>query len=432
MDTGKGKPTGRMWLRSGVAGMASYLDAAAIVSTGAALVLYKDPLGLSAAAIGALSAALTLAIAVGSLLGGRLGDRFGRRRVFVATVSMLATGAAVLAAAPSRGWLLPGVLLLGFAAGADLPVSISLIGEEAPAGARGKLIALSQLLWYLGMCATQLTGLLVGGLGATGARLLYLHVLLVALLVLALRLRMPESRQWASQRRLARELDAGAAARVTAGRQLLRAPHRRAVASLACFYVLTLVAANTMGQFTTYLYVEVAGTTVQVASGINLAILFFSLAMAALFMRVVDGRHRMRWYTLGAVGFVLYFALPAVLGVHVWSLALAKVIGTFGTALAFEAIFKVWSQEAFPTLLRSTAQGAVMAVARGAAAAAALWTPTLLDTTPRTLFVVLAAVVAVAMLLGPFIERLPKRTLSLGTPGGPAADGGLPAEPRPG
>nr|WP_245240932.1 MFS transporter [Streptomyces spiramenti] len=401
--------------------MASYLDAAAIVSTGAALVLYKDPLGLTAGTIGLLSAALTLAIAVGSLLGGRLGDRFGRRRVFVATVTMLATGAAVLAAAPNSDWLLPGVLLLGFAAGADLPVSISLIGEEAPEEARGKLIALSQLLWYLGMCATQLTGLLVGGLGATGARLLYAHVTVVALLVLALRLRVPESRQWLAQRRLARELDGAAAGRVTAGRRLLRAPHRRPMLLLAAFYVLTLVAANTMGQFTTYLYVEVAGTTVQVASGINLAVLFLSIVLAALFMRVVDGRHRMRWYALGAVGFVLYFALPAVLGVHVWSLALAKVVGTFGTALAFEAVFKVWSQEAFPTLLRSTAQGAVMAVARGAAAAAALWTPRLLDTTPRTLFVVLAAVVAVAMLLGPFIERLPKRTLSLGGSAGSAA-----------
>lgn len=417
MDPGKPALPRSAWVRSGVAGMASYLDAAAIVSTGSALVLYREPLSLTSGTIGALSSALTLSIAAGSLLGGRLGDRFGRRRVFVVTVTMLAVGAAVLATAPGSGWLYPGVILMGFAAGADLPVSIALIAEEAPEGARGKLVALTQVLWYAGMCATQLIGLLAGGMGAAGARVLYAHVAVVALAVLAFRLRMPESRQWSAQRRLARGLRAGEALRVTAGLRLLRPPHLAAVGSLATFYVLTLIAANTMGQFTTYLYVEVAGSTVRVASAINLAILFFSIGMAVLFMRVVDGRYRMRWYAVGAVGFVLYFALPAVFGVHVWSLALAKVIGTFGTALAFEAIFKVWSQEAFPTLLRATAQGSIMALARGAAAAAALWTPRLLDTTPRTVFIVLAALVAAAMLVGPVIERLPKRTLSVGRPG---------------
>ena len=46
-----------------VAGMASYLDAATIVSSGNALVMYQEPLGLSGDQIGVLASALTLSIA---------------------------------------------------------------------------------------------------------------------------------------------------------------------------------------------------------------------------------------------------------------------------------------------------------------------------------------------------------------------------------
>jgi len=46
-------------------------------------------------------------------------------------------------------------------------------------------------------------------------------------------------------------------------------------------------------------------------------------------------------------------------------------------AFAFEAILKVWTQESFPTLLRSTAQGTIVSVARVLAAAIALVTPSL-------------------------------------------------------
>ncbi|MFC9430233.1 MFS transporter [Streptomyces sp. NPDC056987] len=387
--------------------MASYLDAAAIVSTGSALVMYSGPLGLDRSEIGTLASMLTLSIATGALLGGRLGDRYGRRRVFMATVSLMAVGAVLLTAATSSGFLYVGVVVAGFAAGADLPVSISLIGEQAPEGARGKLVALSQVLWYAGIVTTQLIGLLVGDMGATGARILYAHVAVVAVLVLALRLKLPESQQWIDQRRTA-DAGAGGPAAPSVARALLRKPHLKALVGLALFYSLTNLAANTKGQFGAYLYVEVADSTVRVASAVGLATLFISVPMAMLFMRTVDGRNRMRWYTLGAVCFVLSCAVPATFGVHVWTLALGSLVGAAGSALAFEGIFKVWSQETFPTLLRATAQGAIIAFARVVAAAVALWTPMLLDAGPRVMFGALAVVVAGATAVGVVLDRLPK------------------------
>src|SRR6478672_12381174 len=74
------------WYVALVAGMASYLDAATIVSSGNALVMYQKPLGLTGDQIGVLAFSLTLGIAVGAAVGGRLGDRFGRKPVFSVTM----------------------------------------------------------------------------------------------------------------------------------------------------------------------------------------------------------------------------------------------------------------------------------------------------------------------------------------------------------
>jgi hypothetical protein len=79
-----------------LAGLASYLDSATIVTTSIALVLYEKPLHLSSWTIGAVSALLTLSIAVGALVGGRLGDLLGRKRVYAVDLVVYGVGVALL------------------------------------------------------------------------------------------------------------------------------------------------------------------------------------------------------------------------------------------------------------------------------------------------------------------------------------------------
>ena len=63
------------WRVAILAGMASYLDAGSIITSGGALVLYKNHFGITLGQIGELSAMLTFLFAIGALIGGRLGDR---------------------------------------------------------------------------------------------------------------------------------------------------------------------------------------------------------------------------------------------------------------------------------------------------------------------------------------------------------------------
>src|SRR3954453_21513172 len=119
----------KAWYIAVVAGMASYLDAATIVSSGNALVIYQKPLGLTGNQIGVLSFALTMGIAIGAMSGGRLGDRFGRKPVFSVTMIGIVVAMGLNVFAPASAILLAGPTLAGLCTGAALPVSIATIAE---------------------------------------------------------------------------------------------------------------------------------------------------------------------------------------------------------------------------------------------------------------------------------------------------------------
>src|SRR3954469_15729536 len=153
------------WKVAVLAGMASYLDAGVIVTGGGTFVLYRNAFGFAAGTIGILSALLTLLFAIGALVGGRLGDRFGRRKVFTVTMIGLSVGIGLMAGAQNVAMLYVATILVGFSIGADLPVSMAMINEEAPPGAKARLVAFSHVLWMLAIIVVFALQALVGDLG---------------------------------------------------------------------------------------------------------------------------------------------------------------------------------------------------------------------------------------------------------------------------
>ena len=127
----------RHWKLAVAAGMASLLDSAAIISVGVGLALWRDHYHLTVWLVGVLGSALTLFIAVGALVGGRLADLFGRGRLFSVTILGYAAGALGVAVAPNAGVLIGSVIVMGIAAGADLPTSLAVLSERSPREPRG-------------------------------------------------------------------------------------------------------------------------------------------------------------------------------------------------------------------------------------------------------------------------------------------------------
>jgi inositol transporter-like SP family MFS transporter len=126
-------------------------------------------------------------------------------------------------------------------------------------------------------------------------------------------------------------------------------------------------------------------------------------------MRVVDKPARHTWFAVGSGLIVLAWALPALLGPSKSTLVAVMLISGLGNSFAGESVYKVWSQELFPTLLRATAQGVTMAFTRAVAGLAALGTPAFALGHTRMMFDTLFGLALAAAVIGLFwVPRLPK------------------------
>lgn len=392
-----------------ISGMASYIDGGAIASFSTALVMFQEPLGISTGQLGVLLSIITFGVAVGAAVGGRLGDAFGRRPVFLVTVSLVVAGLVILIFAESFPLLFVAAALVGLGAGADLPVSLATISEAAEDRNRGALVAFSQTLWFAAQIVTSVLTVAVGGMGRLGGQILFAHVAAVGLIVLVLRFTIPESEDWKN----ARAEQLVGAHTVRAQKVGIKAVVRDKVllvpfAALLAFYTLTNVASLVSGQYGAYLAVNAANISLQdLATAGLMGGLPVGVVCALLFMRLADTRFRMTVYLVGCVAWVLAFLVPAVFGFSFATLTATITFGTIGGGLAFEAIMRVWAQENFPTLVRSTVQGAVISVGRLVASVTVLFAPLLLSQ-PRVLFAVLGAIAVTGLIIGYIGFRKPR------------------------
>ncbi|WP_406128878.1 MFS transporter [Streptomyces canus] len=395
----------RLWKVATLSGMASYLDAALIVSIGVNLAIYRDAYDMGVWMAGAISAIVTICIAVGSLVGGRLADVFGRRRLYNLDILCYALGAVVITLAPDDITLLVGVLLAGLAAGADLPTSLAVVSDAAPDHARGRLIAFTQVMWMLGIIVVVFAGFALSDTGMLGARLITAHLAVAALVTWHLRSKLelatgpdPEQDQVSVDKPDAQQ---GVALKNVWTRAAL-------VPMLAtfAFYVTWGLGANTMGQFTTYLLVTVSGATQSVATGINLACLPIGLLLTLAFVRIADGPRRDRLFYVATVLQIAAFAIASLTVGAIVGFLVFYLLYQLCYPFAGEANYKVWSQLTLPADTRGTTQGITYAVSRGVFAGVAFVTPALLDRSPSLLLWVITGCMALSAVAGLYIVRV--------------------------
>jgi MFS transporter, SP family, inositol transporter len=373
--------TAQQWKWTVLAGMASYIDAGSIVALAAGLALWQEYLGLSSTTLGLLAALGPNAFgaALGALIGGRLGDLLGRKRIYQYDLLVYAFGTLLIVFSVNLPMLLVGTFIVGVAVGADVPTSLALIGEFSPSKARGRLMGLSQVAWSLGPIVVFVLAFVLTPLDLLGNRIVFAHLFVVAIVTWALRRGMVESSIWTAASGAgeaptsepeAQPEEAGVPADPLAAsrlRNLLLGPTMAAMVFTATVYLFWNLAAGTFGVFTPYI-LRTLGTQSQAAS-VALSCAGFVITLIAvvlIFMPFSDRSDRSR-RIMWAVGAVLNVAAVAQLLIFpfntVTAVALVVLFGT-GAALAGEPFYKTWSQEVFPTMLRTTAQGLTFGVAR--------------------------------------------------------------------
>jgi MFS transporter, SP family, inositol transporter len=384
------------WRNTVLAGLANYIDAGSIVAGSVALALWKDIYNLSDSFIGLIAAfsANAISAGVGSLIGGWLCDRLGRKRIYQWDMLFYAAGMALLVFANSPWMIVVGFIIVGLAVGADIPASWSLIAELAPDGERGKHSGVAQMLWYLGPVVVLLMSLALTDLGILGARIVFAHLLVVALALTLLRSKMRESRRW-------EEAQASAKIARPPVSVLFKGKYLGSLATLVGMYGFWNLWAGTNGFFFPYILRTVGAATQ--AQSVAVQALSFGLGIFSIyfmFMRLSDRVNQRALFAASAAIQVAGMALLALFPLTMPIAILHVTMMQFGGAFGAQSFFQLWSAEMFPTLLRSTAQGLAFAIVRIGLGIFSFFVPLLTATGFGTLALILTGFLIMSGLIG--------------------------------
>ncbi|MDR1963895.1 MAG: MFS transporter [Planctomycetaceae bacterium] len=406
------------WTKTIVASMTSYIDAGSIVAGAAGLTLWQMYLGMENWQIGLLGACSSnaLSAAIGALIGGRICDLYGRKLVYTYDLLFYIAGMLLIVFGVSYPMLLIGYIIVGFSVGADVAASWTLIAENAPAENRARHCGTAQLMWALGPAVVlflsailsfalsdpeknkqvdaltaQITALTkqietesIPSLEADltkakaeaekaaivkelapkyllGNRLVFGHLVVIAFLVWLMRLRMPESEEWKSNKEKEKELIAAGVWKKTSYWDLFTNPvNMRGILLLIGVYMIWNLAAGTGGGLMPYIYVKVGGVSTTVSQALT-ALIFGTSVFATLFifMAFADKYSRRLIYCIVACLYIVAWGLLLLpkeyLGLGIF--ALASILMGINNGSGQQAFYQMWGAEMFPARYRAAAQG---------------------------------------------------------------------------
>ncbi|HDS1815817.1 TPA: MFS transporter [Pseudomonas putida] len=190
-------PLSRFHIRTVFSGTGGqFSDGFVLGIIGIAVSMAAGPLQLNALWMGLLGAASLAGLFLGSMFAGPLADKFGRRTIFAWDMLLFAAISASQFFVTSPEQLLGLRLLLGLVLGFDYVVSKSLVTEFAPRRYRGRLLSVLAAAWAAGYVAAYLVGFVLRDFGPDAWRLMLALSGLPALLILPLRMGVPESPIW--------------------------------------------------------------------------------------------------------------------------------------------------------------------------------------------------------------------------------------------
>ncbi|MDR2346440.1 MAG: MFS transporter [Planctomycetaceae bacterium] len=405
------------WTKTIVASMTSYIDAGSIVAGGAGLALWdkylkmaEDPIQLpftiwipyfwtngldywtittidKIGLIGACSSN-ALSAAVGALIGGRICDLYGRKLVYTYDLLFYIIGMLLIVFGVNYPMLLIGYIIVGLSVGADVAASWTLIAENAPAENRARHCGTAQLMWALGPAVVLLLSAVLSsfGLGLLGNRIIFAHLVVIAFITWLMRLTMPESEEWITNKKKEQELIKSGQWKKTSYWDLFTNPaNLRGLFLLIGVYMIWNLAAGTGGFFLPYIYEKVGGCSNAVSQGLSSLVFITSIfATLFIFMTLADKYSRRIIYFviaslyIAAWGLLLLpaefintkisftsiiitptagesYYLSFTFGICVF--VLASILMGINNGSGQQAFYQMWGAEMFPARYRAAAQG---------------------------------------------------------------------------
>lgn len=414
---------------------------------------WQKSLAVGAAVVGAVP---------GALISGRIADRVGRQRMLKFDIVLFAV-TAILAALSWSAWSLAAFRFLqGVAIGAEYPLSASMVAEVMPARNRGRWMTGAFSFQALGMVGGAVAGFVILELApqAGAWRWMLLSGVIPAVLVAALRLRIPESPRWEAvhgsidkaerdtqwltgtlpevteeDARLAEALGHGPQPR-TRARVLLSARWRRALLFTTVPWLLMDVALYGVGLYTPSILIGLTDGTGGVTDTTFLkddiiatqqaafTDVFLILGFAVNIL-LVERTGRIRLQVLGFLGMAAALAALALQGTSgpEWAVLLAFVAFNTFVNSGPNATTYLLPAEVYPTRLRATGHGIAAASGKVGAVIGTFLLPLAVAAWGLSSTIGVVAALAAVGALVTFVLRIETR----GAPAdGDAADEGAP------
>jgi inositol transporter-like SP family MFS transporter len=333
-----------------------------------------------------------LGTAFGALAFGPLGDRFGRKYIYQLDMIIYAVAAILLAFTFSIYWALPFYGLIGIAVGADVPTSWSLISEFSPKNQRGKLMTITNVMWYVAVLVELAIAIVLYNTGMILFRLIWLMLGVVAIIAWFLRRNLAESPRYDALsghsekikktiKDLGQTVPSGQDKTVVYSKyhyKDLFTKYWKPLVFAWFLYLMWGIPASTYGEFFPYIFASLHLASTQVVFAFE-AIYFGSAIFPGLFIYyyLADKAGRVPLYLVSAIMCSLSFFLlvykPFLTNVPI--LLTSFLLFGVGQGVGVWPVTRLMSLEHFPTSVRNSGQGFIWFTMRFEGAIFGLFTP---------------------------------------------------------
>lgn len=326
------------------------------------------------------------AILVGAMVGapvsGTLVARHGRKPVIMAVAVVFAVGAVAAAVAPGTGTLIAARFVLGLAVGAASNTVPVYIAETAPAGIRGRLMVLFQLMVAVGQLISYLVGYALAG--PDGWRWMFALAAIPAVVLAVGMLPLPESPRWLVGQGRVKEAESvltalrrpgadigGEIEEITAVRTKERGANWRALRGkwvrpalvvalgIAAFSQLTGI--NAMVYYAPKLLTDAGfGDSTALLTGVGIGVMLVCAGIAGTLLVDRTGRRRLLLWLLPGSGLAMAVLALAFLGTggsdaQKWTVVLALFAYIFLNGASMQAVVWLIGPEVLPLAVRGPA-----------------------------------------------------------------------------
>lgn len=364
------------------AGIGAFLGSGIIVGLAVTITVWQKGMGFTDGQVGILSGALTFAIAAGSLLAGNITKKFGLIKPFEYINIVYVAGALLCVIAGNFPVLFAGLILIGFASGADLPISLTVLSHDAPdEKTSARLIAIVQVFWQVGAFFCTIMGFVVSKIeGTLGGRIVLGMLGLIAAFGFICRIFSKKVKKLHLEGNAYREAEGSSVKKEISFIQLFKGAEKKKY--LAFFFSITIyycfwnLLSNTFGQFQTYILVK-ANATQFFATGIGIVLTIVGLCGGVLYTRIAGDGKRNKFFYIGILVQAVAMIGISLGGGSIVSMIIMIACYSMATPFAGETLYKVWTQESFPMEARASVQGFINGFSRFCCGVFAVFTPML-------------------------------------------------------